>query len=225
MYLDHDTQSEARGVTSLILVDDHPYILHAVQALLQDTGYTIVESVMNGQVVLNRIAEVRPDILVLDVHMPGVSGLEILRELRARNDPLPVILLTAGLGDQAVAEAVRLGVDGVVMKGSDPGLLLTCLDAVRDGKRWIDRELLQRAFDFAVTGSSPTSDPLQRLTPRERSIVDLVSGGLRNREIGAELGLSEGTVKVYLHNIYEKLGIGNRTELAVLARSLQLNQR
>lgn len=209
-------------MTSVLVVDDHPYILAAVQALLKDSDYTVLEAVMNGLVVADRIAEARPDILILDVRMPGMSGLEILRELRGRDDPLPVVLLTAALDDEAVLEAMRLGVDGVVMKGSDPALLLTCLKAVREGGRWIDREVLQRAVDMAVGGNRPASDPLQRLTPRERSIVSLVSGGLRNREIGAELGLSEGTVKVYLHHIYEKLEIGNRTELAVLARSLKI---
>lgn len=197
----------------ILLADDHPMIRNAIEVLLRDTGYEVVGMAGTGEMALAEIKRLRPDILLLDIQMPGGSGLEVLRQLRADNSPVRVILLTAGVDDSALMEAKALKVRGIVLKNSDPAYLLECLDSVSAGRMWIDPELAKRSRKLA---SASSHAPLQ-LAPRERQLIAFVRKGLRNREIGEQLGVTEGTVKAYLHAIYEKLGVGNRTELAIRA--------
>lgn len=202
-------------MTRILLADDHPFILAGVAAVLRGTSYQVVATAADGEAALEALPTVRPDILVMDVAMPKRDGIDVLLTLRGRGDPCPVVLLTASLDDRRLLQAVKAEVNGIVLKEGAEDRLVQCLDSVRSGKRWIERGLLDRALDLSLKGE--VADPLAALAPRERAIVRLVAQGRRNRDIGAELGMTEGTVKVYLHNIYQKLGVENRTELAVRA--------
>jgi two-component system nitrate/nitrite response regulator NarP len=162
----------------------------------------------------------RADILLLDVLMPRRSGIDVLRALRSRGDNHPVVLLTASLNDKLLLEAIKLGVNGIVLKESAQEQLLECLTAVQAGRRWIEQDLMQRALQLATEGAA-AEDPLAAVTTRERAVIELVAQGLRNREIAQELGMTEGTIKVYLHRIYEKLQVSNRTELALLSKPIE----
>jgi two-component system nitrate/nitrite response regulator NarP len=144
--------------------------------------------------------------------------MDVLRTLRSRGDRRPIVLLTAHLNDANLVEAIQLGVDGILLKDGAQGQLLDCLDSVRIGTRWIEKVLLERALDLTMSGGSDRQDPLASLTAKERAVVGLVAQGLRNKNIASELGITEGTVKVYLHRIYEKIGVTNRTELALFSR-------
>ena len=197
----------------ILLADDHPMMRNAIEVLLRDTGFEVVGMAGTGEATLHEIGRLQPDILLLDIQMPGGSGLEVLRQLRADKSPVRVILLTAGVDDTALMEAKALKVRGIVLKNSDPAYLLECLDSVSAGRMWIDPELAKRSRKLASVSNQA---PLQ-LAPRERQLIAFVRKGLRNREIGEQLGVTEGTVKAYLHAIYEKLGVGNRTELAIRA--------
>ncbi len=204
-------------MTRLLIADDHPFIVAGVEAILRDSGFDVVAKAADGLEALDAIATQRPEIILLDVTMPRCGGVEVLQRLRAKGDKRPVVLLTASLNDQSLLEALQLGVNGIVLKESAQDTLLECLSAVQGGRRWIEQALMQKALELSTSGSA--RDPLAKVTPRERAVVQLVARGLRNREIAGELGMTEGTVKVYLHRIYEKLGVGNRTELALLARN------
>ena len=197
----------------ILIADDHPMIRTAIEVLLRDTGQTIVGSATTGEEALRSLEELRPDLLLLDLQMPEGSGMDVLRAVRSDGLTLRVVLLTAGIEDPALMEAYALKVDGMVLKNSDPAYLLECLDAVRAGRSWLDPELRERMTRLAE------STPAERasLAPRERELIKCVRQGLRNREIASELGVTEGTVKVYLHNVFEKLGVKNRTELAIRA--------
>lgn len=198
-------------MTRLLIADDHPMIRTAVSMLLADSQFDIVAYAGDVGEALSAIAEFNPDLVVLDIAMPGGSGLDVLRTMRSNGDERPVIILTATIDDLQLADALSMAVDGIVMKNSDPAHLLDCLEAVRRGRQWLDPELAERAADFAQ-GRMPAA-----LSPRERELVGLVKQGLRNREIASRLGITEGTVKVYLHAIFEKLGVSSRTELAIRA--------
>ena len=202
-------------MTTILIADDHPMIAQALEMLLRGTSYQLVGRARNGADTLEHVERLKPDILLLDVNMPGKSGIDILRRIR-RDDPRRrVILLTAGMDDAQLVAADKLEPDGIVLKTSDPALLLQSLDAVRDGNSWVDPEVALRIGAVKARGSTGPS-----LTPRERDLVDLVRRGMRNREIADELGVTEGTVKVYLHALFDKLGVDNRTELAMRASEL-----
>jgi two-component system nitrate/nitrite response regulator NarP len=202
-------------MTRILLADDHPVVMAGIEMLLQGTGYQVVGKAVNGANALDLLPSVNPDILLMDVQMPQRTGLDVLRILRSRGDTRRVVLLTASLNDTRLLEAMQLGVNGIVLKDGAEELLLKCLDVVRNGRRWIDRQLLERALDRTLTPAGAEPDPMLALSARERAVVQLVAQGLRNKEIAAELNLTEGTVKVYLHKIYERLGVSNRTELAL----------
>jgi two-component system nitrate/nitrite response regulator NarP len=200
-------------LTRILLADDHPMIRTALEVLLRDTEFEIVGTAGTGEATLREIERLKPDILLLDLQMPGGNGMDVLRRTRAEKTPLRVILLTAAIDDASLLEAKSLKVQGIVLKNSDPAYLLDCLDRVRHGRSWVDPELTERAKQLAKT-LSPGRVPL---APRERQLISWVRTGLRNREIAEQLGVTEGTVKVYLHAIFEKLDVSTRTELAIRA--------
>src|SRR5207302_2424430 len=161
------------------------------------------------------IAKHKPSLVLVDVNLPDGSGLDVLRRLSRGGSRPKIILLTAGMDESQLLAAAELEPDGMVLKTSDPLLLIECMDAVVDGHRWIDPEIAQRTRQAEERAAS--APPLTR---RERELVELVRQGLRNRDIAAELGVTEGTVKVYLHAIFDKFRVENRTELALRAAEL-----
>jgi len=199
-------------MTRVLLADDHPMIASALEMLLRGTDYQLVGRARSGKEALAQIDWLKPDLLLLDVNMPDGSGIDVLRKLRKSGEERPVILLTAGLDDPQLIAADELEPDGVVLKTSDPALLLECMDQVLQGKTWVDPEIVDR-----TTAAKQRISSLPSLTRRERELVELVRQGLRNRDIAARLGVTEGTVKVYLHSIFDKLGVASRTELAIRA--------
>ena len=202
-------------MTRVLLVDDHPMIGAALDMLLRGTGYEVLGRARNVAEANREVARLKPDLLLLDVNLPDGSGLDVLRRVaRARARP-KVILLTAGMDDAQLLTAADLRPEGMVLKTSDPGLLTECMDAVARGERWIDPEIADRTRRAQERAAS--APPLTR---RERELIELVRQGLRNRDIAAELGVTEGTVKVYLHSIFDKLQVENRTELALRAAQL-----
>ena len=202
----------------VLIVDDHPMIRSAVALLLDGSDFSITASAANASSAIDAVDASDPDLVILDIAMPGGSGLDVLRRLRSGGgDSRPVVILTAGIDDFALAEALALAVDGIVMKNSDPSHLLQCLEAVRSGAQWLDPDIQDRADALGGRDAEPM------LSPRERQLVALVAQGLRNRDIAAQLGITEGTVKVYLHAIFDKLGVGSRTELAIRAGQMGLN--
>lgn len=198
----------------IVLADDHPMISTAIEALLRGTPFEIAGTATSGEQAIAKAEELKPDILLLDLQMPGGTGMDVLRKLRANGSRTKVVLLTAAIDDSSLIEAKALKVQGMVLKNSDPAYLLECLDRVSHGARWIDPELAERARVLAETlgdRDGPT------LSPRERQLIGHVRKGLRNREIAEQLGVTEGTIKVYMHAIFEKVGVNSRTELAIRA--------
>jgi two-component system nitrate/nitrite response regulator NarL len=202
-------------VTKVLLVDDHPMIGAALEMLLRNSDYELAGRARTAAEANKQISAIKPDLLLLDVHLPDASGLHVLRRLsRARFKP-KVILITAGMDEAQLLTAAELDPQGMVLKTSDPGLLLECMDAVTAGRSWVDPEIAERTRQAEAKAAS--APPLTR---RERELIELVRQGLRNRDIAAELGVTEGTVKVYLHAIFDKLQVENRTELALRAAEL-----
>lgn len=202
-------------MTQVLLVDDHPMIGAALEMLLRGTDYKLLGRARTVAEANKRLASDKPDLMLLDVNLPDGTGLDVLKRLtRARSRP-KVVLLTAGMDDSQLLNAADLNPEGMVLKTSDPGLLIECMDAVVAGEQWVDPEIVQR-----TRIAQARADSAPPLTRRERELVELVRQGLRNRDIAAELGVTEGTVKVYLHAIFDKFRVENRTELALRAAEL-----
>jgi DNA-binding NarL/FixJ family response regulator len=206
-------------MVSVVVADDHPMMLDAVAGLFAGAGFEVTARCHDGAQAREAIVDKQPGLAVLDINMPRLSGLDVLREVRAQKWPTRVILLTASVEPEPIVEAIRLKVDGLVLKGAGADLLLRCAMQVCEGQQWIDREAMQQAIGLLTEGDSEAD---VSLTPRELDVVRQVAIGRRNKEIARDLGISEGTVKMHLHNLYEKLGVGSRTELAILARDRRI---
>lgn len=204
-------------MTKVLVADDDPLTMAGITALLDKSNFDVVATVNTGAAVLDTLASARPDLLILDNGMPERSGLDVLRTLRSRGDNRPVVLLTGGLNDELAREAIQLSVNGIVIKATAPRDLLTCLESVVQGRRWLDQDVMQRVMEQAMSPDAPR-DPFEVLSGRERAVASLAKRGLRNKEIADELGLTEGTVKVHLHKVFDKLSIRGRTELILLAQ-------
>ena len=202
-------------MTRVLLVDDHPMIGAALEMLLRGSSYELLGRARSVAEANRAIPREKPDLILLDVNLPDGTGLDVLRRLvRTRARPR-VILLTAGMDESQLLTAADLRPEGMVLKTSDPGLLTEAMDAVAAGNRWIDPEIADR-----TRRAQERADSTPALTRRERELIELVRQGLRNRDIATELGVTEGTVKVYLHAIFDKLHVENRTELALRAADL-----
>jgi DNA-binding NarL/FixJ family response regulator len=203
----------------IVLTDDHPIVLDGLQRLFQmQPDFEVVATCRDGDSALKTVNEKQVDVLVLDQRMPGKTGLDVLRALAGDQLPCRTVLLTAALRDDEVVEAVRLGATGVILKEASPDTLLDCVRRVHRGEQWIDHETLSRAFGHVLQRESAAREAGKMLTPREIEIVKMIASGLRNKAIADRLTISEGTVKIHLHNIYEKLGVDGRLELVLFAQ-------
>jgi DNA-binding NarL/FixJ family response regulator len=203
----------------LTLADDHPVVLQGLQRLFEtEHEFTVIACCGGGDGALESVRRARPDVLVLDLRMPVRSGLDVLRAMAAEKLPCRTVLLTAAITDDDIVEAVRLGVNGIIMKESPPDALVECVRRVARGEQSIERDTLAKAFGRVLRREAATREVANTLTPREIELVRMVAQGLRNRVIAERLAISEGTVKIHLHNVYEKLGIDGRLELMLWAQ-------
>jgi DNA-binding NarL/FixJ family response regulator len=204
---------------TLVLADDHPIILDGLEQLFRlEEGLEVVARCRDGGETLQAVRELAPDVLVLDVRMPGPDGIAVLRALEGEGLPTQVVLLTAGLEDDQLLDAIRAGARGVVLKDMAPQLLVEAVRTVIRGGQWLEKGLGGRALTKLLQRERGLQEASRLLTPRELEIVRMVARGLRNRAIAEKLYITEGTVKVHLHNIYEKLGVDGRVELTLYAQ-------
>ena len=203
----------------VIVADDHPIVLEGLAQLFNiEKDFKVVEQCSSGAQALDAVLRLEPDVLVLDVRMPKVDGLAVLRELAARKSPTRVVLLTAEINDNEVLEAVRLGVSSIVLKETASQMLLQAARAASRGEQTLDDRSVRRALDHLLRREAGVAAARRVLTARELEIVRMVATGLRNRQIGDALSISEGTVKIHLHSIYAKLGVSGRVELTLYAQ-------
>jgi len=214
---------ELREQLRIVLADDHAVVRMGLRRILEgDGGFQVVGEAQDGREAVQKATALRPDVLVLDVSMPRMTGLEVLRDLKqtANRSPLRSLLLTASIDRAEMLSAVQLGARGIVLKTAASETLLDGIRAVADGDYWLDRERITHFVDFArkLNGSGRLGHNPFDLTDRQREIVQGVVQGLNNREIAARLGISEHTAKHHLTQAFNKTGVSTRLELALLAR-------
>ena len=202
----------------VILADDHPLVLNGLYHLLKEyPEFEVLERCSSGQEALGATSRLRPDILVLDLLMPGMGGLDVARALHSSGASPRIVLLTAQLHEDELIEALNLGVRGFVLKEMATKLLVECLRRVHAGGQWLEKDSASRAMAKLVRREARGRELAGLLTPREIEVVRLVAKGLTNKEIASQFCIADGTVKIHLHNIYEKLKINRRAELVRMA--------
>ncbi len=203
----------------ILVADDHAIFRDGLRKLLTaDDNITIVGEASDGNECIKLISKLKPDIVLLDLRMPDKDGLAVLEEVNFDTLTTRVIVLTAAEDDRDVIRAMRLGARGVVLKQSASDLLLKSIYKVHGGEIWLDNRMtaeVMKAFSKSSESGPRRDKPL--LSDREKEIVQLVAQGYRNKEIGEKLFISEQTVKNHLHNIFDKLGVSDRLELALYA--------
>ena len=218
----NQTDEKREWPVRVVLADDHPILLRGLTALLQaEPGLEIIAAVLDGATALETIRTHEPDIAVLDINMPQLTGLGVLEAIEADGLSTRVVILTASASDEQIATAVERGAWGLLLKESAFGTLLECLETVSSGQRWLPQELVAPAVKRATEHRKKDVRLESVLTGREYEIARLIAQGLSNKHICRQLNISEGTVKVHLNNVYQKLGVPNRTALAVLVQNAQ----
>ena len=197
---------------SLVVADDHPIILSGLENLFRlERDLKVVASCSDGVEAVRAVLTYRPDVLVLDLHMPRLDGLGVLRRLSAVRASTRCCLLAVSLESHELREAIRLGVRGAMLKEAAPQEIVRCVREIHAGGRWMDASVESQAREQAAASLRIT----ELLTPREVEVARAVATGLRNKEIAEKLAITEGTVKIHLHTIYEKLGVDGRTALVI----------
>ncbi len=208
----------------IVVVDDHLIVLDGLRRVIEtEPGWQVVATCRSAAHAIEVVAAEPVDLVVLDLRMPEMSGLDLIRRLRADRPELALIVLTADISDEDLDEASRYRVNGIVLKEQAPIVLLDCIRAISAGGSSFIDQRLSPALERIRKRDVERDKVLQVLTPREIEVSRLAAAGLRSREIGAELGISPGTVKLHLHSIYNKLEITTRVELANLSQRLRLD--
>jgi DNA-binding NarL/FixJ family response regulator len=207
---------------SVVVADDHPIFLEGVVSLLRmHRDLNVVAACSEGLSAAQAIHEFRPDVAVLDVAMPGMSGLDILSAMVSRGYETKVIFLTALVSDKQLLTAIAHGARGLMLKDVAADDLVKCVRDVAVGQKWIPANIVEAALGR----EEGRRDLIDKLTVRERQIMSLISEGVSNKGIGRRLHMSEGTVKVHLHHIFSKLEVPNRTALTALAIAYETELR
>lgn len=215
----------------VLLIDDHALVRKGLEALLQSRGVEIAASVGSGQEGLEKARKLKPDIILLDMKMPGMTGPETLQALRASNIETPVLMLTMSREEHDLAEALRSGAQGYLLKDMEPDDLVPALNSAMTGDNVVAKELigsLTRIVQGKTTDqelSSEEPEGLSNLTPRESEILVHIAEGQSNKVIARELDITDGTVKLHVKAILRKLGVHSRVEAAVIAVESGMNKK
>lgn len=207
----------------IVTADDHPIFRDGLRKLLEAAPtFEVIGEASDGHEAIDLVRRLAPDILLLDLLMPRMGGLDALRRLAHDFLAVRTILLAAAVGGPEIVTALQLGARGVVLKSAATQLLYQCIDAVMAGEIWVGRESvtgLVEALRHVQSAPRTPGTPIASLTPRERDIVNAITRGASNRDIARMLSMSEQTVKNHLSSIFSKCGVSNRVELALLAAS------
>ncbi|KPK05660.1 MAG: transcriptional regulator NarL [Betaproteobacteria bacterium SG8_39] len=207
----------------VLLIDDHALVRKGIEELLQSRGVQVVASVSAGEEGLRRAKELACDVIMLDVKMPGMTGIETLKQLRASGNTTPVVMLTMSREDADLGAALRAGAQGYLLKDIEPEELVPALEAVLEGDKVVARELVGTLARLVGNAATPPGDaprapaPFADLTPRELEILAHVADGYSNKMIARALDITDGTVKLHVKAILRKLGMRSRVEAAVAA--------
>src|SRR5579883_2936344 len=219
-----DNVDKKKATVRIVIADDHPIVRDGLKKLLLlEDDFEVVGEAGDGREVLEKVQDLDPDVLLLDLRMPNLDGLATLQALQQSNRRTRVIVLTASEDKNEFVQAMKLGCSGIVLKQTAPDLIVKSIRKVHAGEIWLDSHTtaaVMRQFQSgadAVAGGPSKGRERSPLSAREREIVALVAQGYKNKEMAEKMFISEQTVKNHLHNIFDKLGVSDRLELALYA--------
>src|SRR5689334_15209091 len=228
-----EARENRKGTVRIVIADDHPIVRDGLKKLLLlEDDFEVVGEAGDGREVLEKVQALDPDVLLLDLRMPNLDGLAALQALQQTNKRTRVIVLTASEDKNEFVQAMKLGCSGIVLKQTAPDLIVKSIRKVHSGEIWLDSlttAAVMRQFSTGLEGAGGQGGGKGRerspLSTREREIVALVAQGYKNKEMAEKMFISEQTVKNHLHNIFDKLGVSDRLELALYAihKGLHLN--
>ncbi|MCW8853515.1 MAG: response regulator [Gammaproteobacteria bacterium] len=212
----------------VIMIDDHALFRVGLQGLLEQRGIEVIAAVAEGAEGIKLAQEIEPDIILLDLRMPDMSGLEVLRKIKEKEIKIPVVMLTTSNEEQDLVEALRNGAQGYLLKDMEPDELVSALRDIEKGKNVVAQgltDVLARMVQGEPMSKKDNKDnPFSELTPREMEILCLLADGQSNKVIARNLGISDGTVKLHVKAILRKLEVHSRVEAAVIAVEQGLRQ-
>ena len=213
---------ESAPTINIVISDDHALFREGLRKLLEaEPGMRIVGEAVDGEDTVRVVGELKPHVLLLDLSLPKLSGLEVLAELGKLGTQTRTIMLTAAIEREQVIEALQLGVRGIVLKHSALQLLLKSIRCVHEGQYWVGQEsvsdLIHALRRMRPSNSAPGVRRNFGLSSREMEVIALIVAGYTNKDLARKLGISENTAKHHLTNIFDKLGVSNRLELVLYA--------
>jgi len=202
-------------MTTIVLADDHPMVLHGLRAVLEaEPDFTIIGEATEGHAVLDMVLQLQPEILILDVLMPGLNGMELTQQLTGHGVSTRIVIFSMHANTVYVRETLRHGASAYVLKESDAGDLVQAVREVLAGRRFLSRALTERAVDMFLEFAAESSlDWVELLTSRERQVLQLAAQGASNAEIGNRLNISPRTAETHRTNLMRKLGLKTQSEL------------
>jgi two-component system nitrate/nitrite response regulator NarL len=213
--------SKAHGKANInvVLAESYPLLLAGMDHLLMSHGdLRVVARCADGDEAVRAVRQHRPDVLVSDLRLPVKNGLRVLRDLSTEGLRTRVVLLAERIYKEEMLEAVRLGAKGVILKDMSGSLLVRCILKVHAGGTWLEQQSIGCAVAHLLHRDAGAREVVRLLTRREFEVLQLAATGMHNNEIGARLNITDGTVKIHLHNMYEKLDVKGRLNLILRAR-------
>jgi two-component system nitrate/nitrite response regulator NarL len=206
----------------IVVADDHPVVRSGVKGMLENEhGFEVVGEAEDGDTAITQTIELEPDILLLDLAMPRLPGLEALRAIMSKSPRVKIIMLTSTISSQQVIEALQIGARGIVLKDAASGDLASSLRAVLSGDYWIGgarvANLMSKLNELMKQAAAVPERKTYGLTPRELEVVTCIVEGCSNKDVAKQFTISEETVKRHLSNIFDKTGVSTRLELALFA--------
>jgi two-component system NarL family response regulator len=201
----------------ILVADDHSLFRDGIVSLLEAADFDVVGQVGTGREALSATVKLKPDVVLLDISMPEMDGLEALRKIREQNPETQVVILTVSEDDADLLEAIQAGANGYLLKSLSAETFLELLQGLKRGEAAISGQMTTRLIKGIGAQANSKKEPFEKLTSRELGLLRLVANGLSNKAIAQELSISENTVKYHMKNIFQKLQAQNRTEAVTIA--------
>lgn len=210
--------NDKNGPASILLIDDHPLLRKGVKQLIElDSQLLVIGEASNAEEGITQATQLEPDLILLDLNMPEINGIETLKLLRDAGVASRVVVFTVSDNEEDVIAALKAGADGYLLKDMEPEDLLSNLNQAALGKMVISERLSSMLAQALQSNRKRTGPDISSLSPREKQIIKLIAGGLPNKLIARKLNITEGTVKVHVKHLFKKLNLRSRVEVAVWA--------